>query len=407
MIAAVAKIKRKGGVWLVPAQSGRGHYTVVPDEKEPHCSCPDHETRGCVCKHIYAVKFVIQRELFDDGTEVETRSVTVTEVRKTYPQQWTAYNRAQCSEKDTLQSLLHDLCLSIPESTEQRMGRPRLSVRDGIFSACYKVYSMLSSRRFTCDLHDAQERGFIAKAPHFNSVLNVIDNDETTPILKELVAKSAEPLAAVETTFAVDSSGFSGCRYDRWYDIKWKNVEPRVGRAWVKAHAMVGCKTNVVCAVDVLDQGSGDIPQFAPLVKETAERFSIQELCADKAYLSECSLQLVDDLGGRAYIPFKSNSVARRPGVWNNAYHYFQLHRDEFCKHYHQRSNVESTFSMIKRKFGDSVRAKNDTSMKNETLAKFVCHNLCCLIQEMHELGIDPAFGCTKSLNPAHKLAVI
>jgi transposase len=328
-------------------------------------------------------------------------------VRKSYPQCWSAYNRAQCSEKDTLQSLLRDLCLSIPESTEQRLGRPRLPLRDGIFCACFKVYSMLSSRRFTCDMKDACERGFISKAPHFNSVLNVFDNEETTPILKELVAKSAEPLAAVETTFAVDSSGFSGCRYDQWYDVKWKNAEPRTGRAWVKAHAMIGCKTNVVCAVDVLDQGSGDVPRFAPLVKETSERFSIQDVCADKAYLSEATLQLVDDLGGRAYVPFKSNSIASRPGVWNNAFHYFNLHRDEFARHYHQRSNVESTFSMIKRKFGDSVRAKNDTSMKNETLAKFVCHNLCCLIQEMNELGIDPSFGCTKSQTPAPKLSVI
>jgi len=57
------------------------------------------------------------------------------------------------------------------------------------------------------------------------------------------------------------------------------------------------------------------------------------------------------------------------------------------------RSNAESTFSAINRKFGDSVRAKNDLSMKNETLAKFVCHNLCCLVQSMEEFGIDPSFG--------------
>jgi hypothetical protein len=44
------------------------------------------------------------------------------------------------------------------------------------------------------------------------------------------------------------------------------------------------------------------------------------------------------------------------------------------------------------RKFGDSVRAKNARTILNETLAKFVCHNLCCLIQSMEEFGIDPTF---------------
>ena len=35
---------------------------------------------------------------------------------------------------------------------------------------------------------------------------------------------------------------------------------------------------------------------------------------------------------------------------------------------------------MIKRKFGDAVRAKTDTAMRNEVLAKILCHNLCCII---------------------------
>jgi hypothetical protein len=41
-----------------------------------------------------------------------------------------------------------------------------------------------------------------------------------------------------------------------------------------------------------------------------------------------------------------------------HAHHTFEARNDEFLAHYHQRSNVESTFSMVKRKFGASVRAK-------------------------------------------------
>ncbi len=55
-------------------------------------------------------------------------------------------------------------------------------------------------------------------------------------------------------------------------------------------------------------------------------------------------------------------------------------------------SNVESTFSMMKRKFGDSIRSKTDTAMVNEVLCKVLCHNLVVLIHEMYELGIDPVF---------------
>ena len=30
--------------------------------------------------------------------------------------------------------------------------------------------------------------------------------------------------------------------------------------------------------------------------------------------------------------------------------------------------------------------------MRNEVLCKVICHNVCCVIQETHELGIGPVF---------------
>ena len=73
--------------------------------------------------------------------------------------------------------------------------------------------------------------------------------------------------------------------------------------------------------------------------------------------------------------------------------------RAAFLKHYHLRSNVESTFSMMKRKFGDSFRSETDVAMVNESLCKILCHNLVVLIHEMCELGIDPVFWGQPSVN--------
>ena len=44
-------------------------------------------------------------------------------------------------------------------------------------------------------------------------------------------------------------------------------------------------------------------------------------------------------------------------------FHYFQFRQEEFLRHYHKRSNVESTFSAIKRKFGPDVRSKTESEM--------------------------------------------
>ncbi len=60
--------------------------------------------------------------------------------------------------------------------------------------------------------------------------------------------------------------------------------------------------------------------------------------------------------------------------------------------HYHKRSNVESTFSAIKRKFGADVSSRTDVAMVNEVYAKLICHNISCLIHEQENLGIVPVF---------------
>ncbi|MBX9579142.1 MAG: transposase [Gemmataceae bacterium] len=209
------------------------------------------------------------------------------------------------------------------------------------------------------------------------------------PILRDLVTRSSLPLRAVETRFAVDSSGFSSSKFERWFDAKY-GVERRRS-TWVKTHICVGVDTHVVAA----ETGDAhDSKTFPGLVGTAADNFPLCEVVADKAYLSNDNLELVDDLGGVPYIPFKVNSTPGAPGsVWERMYHTFGLRRDEFLKHYHQRSNVESAFSMVKRKFGDSVRSKTPTAMANEVLARLVCHNVVCCIHEAHELGIAVRFG--------------
>jgi len=47
---------------------------------------------------------------------------------------------------------------------------------------------------------------------------------------------------------------------------------------------------------------------------------------------------------------------------------------------------------MIKSKFGGSVRSKAEVAQINEVLLKVLCHNICVVIQEMFELGIEFSF---------------
>lgn len=402
VIAATNKIEQNKLGWKVPSQSGNGSYIVNLDHGEPFCSCPDFEKRHQPCKHIHAVEYVIQRETKPDGT------TTVTEaIRVTYNQDWHNYNEAQYNEQEHFVTLLKDLCGGVPQP-EYKFGRPRLPLSDVVFGLALKSYTTLSGRRAMSTLRNAETRELVEKCPSFTSNARYLENPELTPLLKSLIGQSALPMRSVEADFAVDSTGFSTSTYSRWFDHKW-GKEKSVAN-WIKAHAMVGTKTHIVTAVEVTPNESADSPQLPTLLERTTQGFNVKELSADKAYSSKRNLEAIEAVGGTGYILYKSNTVPPFGAVngeivpmdnsaWARMYHYFAFNRESFLEHYHKRSNVETAFSMIKSKFGTSVRAKTPVAQVNEVLCKILCHNICVLIQSWYELGIEAVFGasCSKS----------
>lgn len=395
VIAALCKLNKTKDVWLVPSQSGERVYHVnVPLQK---CTCPDHTDGGHKCKHMFAVEFTMKREVGTDGTVTDTRSMTFTE-KVTYKQNWPAYNKAQSVEKDRVQEMLFDLLQGVEEPAHAGVGRKPHTHRDSLFSMVFKVYSTLSSRRFSCDLKEAHRRGHLSATVPGLKVSAFMENPAFTPILKNLIAQSSRPLRAVETDFAIDSSGFSSNKFERWFDHKYGIT--RRSSTWVKTHIACGVKTNIITAVRILDKDAADSPQFVPLLKDTSKGFTIGEVSADKAYASLENFESVAECGGTGFIAFRAGTTGAVGGLFEKMFHYFQYRKEEFMAKYHKRSNVESTFSMVKRKFGDSVRSRKDAAMVNEVLCKILAHNLCCLNQEQHELGIETEFWKDEPAKP-------
>ena len=157
---------------------------------------------------------------------------------------------------------------------------------------------------------------------------------------------------------------------------------------------MCGVETKVITSVEVSGWTANDTPYFVPLLERTAKYFQVKEVAADKAYLSHKNLNATVKLNATPFIPFKMNTIEpEKNSAWADMYHYFMYNREQFLAHYHKRSNVETAFSMIKGKFGDAVRSKSDIGQLNEVLCKVLCHNLCVIIQAIHELGITPKFS--------------
>ncbi len=135
------------------------------------------------------MQIVIRREENEDGSVTETVTKIETINRKTYPQNWRAYNAAQTNEKAKFQVLLRDLCRGIRDPKPAGRGRPTIPLPDAIFAAVFKVYSTLSGRRFISDLRDAQDKGFVRRAPCYNSIFNILESETTSEVLQRLIVE--------------------------------------------------------------------------------------------------------------------------------------------------------------------------------------------------------------------------
>lgn len=310
-------------------------------------------------------------------------------------QPWRAYNAAQVNEGDMFAMLLRELC-DVVEQPPQLRGRPRLPLADMLYAMGLKVYSTRSQRRAMSDIRDAVAAGRMDAEPSFSTPIRYFERPDVTPVLRDLIVRSALPLRDLEVDFAIDSSGFASTAYNRWFDHKWGTSKKEA--KWVKLHAMCGVQTNIVTVADATAAQSADSPYLPDFVRVTAENFRIREVSADAAYSSKRNLHAVEDAGGTAYIPFRKNAVAQSKhtepdALWSKMYHLFTLNEAEFNRHYHKRSNVESLFHMLKAKFGDVVRAKTPIAQVNEALMKVLCHNIVVLVHAAYALDLTPAFG--------------
>lgn len=392
---AVEQVKE--GVFLVKSQSGPGRYRVTVTPRAVECDCPDFVKRTLPCKHAASVRFYLEKQTTLPSGEVLSEKVPIT-----YSQAWGAYNRAQMEEVRLFDILLADILADLPEP-EQVMGRPRTPLRDELFCAVQKVYSQLSCRRVRSLFGFAAERGQLPKVPGYTVTSHALNREDATQVLHDLITRSAIPLAAVEQGFAPDSTGIRTTFFGAWRQAKYGEQRDHL---WLKVHAFAGVKTHIIVRASVTGKDVQDNTQFELLVRAaSAAGIKLKQVFGDKAFSARANYALAEEIGFDLYVPFKANATAhvttKKGGVhgrdahsllWRKAFHFFQMHRDEFEAKYHARSNIESVFSALKRKFGETLRSRKPTAQVNELLAKILAYNLTVVIHEIFEHGIIPDF---------------
>lgn len=375
----------------VSSTDGTKEYVVSVDADGWTCSCSSWKDRKTPCKHIVAtVRWLDPNPAPILDEEMGPRRPGYSQVS------WPKYDRAQQLEHEVFDRLLWDLLGTVPEIVAKvgRKGRKSIPLRTQILMAVRKVHLNQSSRRARGLLVALNQdgKGILPRVPNYSIPSRFFNKEFATPILLGLIELSGSVLRELETdeAVAIDSSGFSTSTMGSYFTEKY---DPNRRHRFVKAHLAIGVKSHVVISARITDEHGGDCPQFDPLLRRLRDlgRFP-GVVVADKAYLSRANLDLAESLGADPFIPYKVNSRALSKGspMWNRKYYEFMLHRDEFDAIYHKRSNVESTFSAIKRKLGEPLLSKTELARLNELLGKVLAYNVGVVIKHATLLDVDP-----------------
>ncbi len=334
-------------------------------------------------------KSVISKK--EDYTQEELSSFVPVEPKK-YTQDWRVYYQACRTEKLMFFRIIKDAVDYLVVENKYSYGRPSAFFSDIIKSICIKSYHNISTWRLESELRLAKSMGIINHVYKKSCISKYMNSEDVKKVLHELYKTIAEPLIPIETQYAADATGIGNTyKAKKWIDVR---LDKQEHRQYNKLHILSGTITNIIISARVTEGTRHESPIFKDLIIGI-NRFRVKEISADAGYLSRKNCELIQDAGAVPYILPKKNTTAYSKGsgtAWQHMIRMWKNHQMLFAQHYHRRSNVESTFGMFKRKWGDFCRCKLPITQENEILARIICHNAAVLSEAMLGNDLEPKF---------------
>ena len=142
---------------------------------------------------------------------------------------------------------------------------------------------------------------------------------------------------------AIDSTGFE-TRHISTYYLQRQGKRTNHYTAWPKVTAICDTQTHLFFGCIVTRGPNNDAPRFAPTVLQASRSVHFDQILADAAFDAEPNHRLArEELGIRStVIPVNHRNRGDRPlgGKYRN-----QMDRCFPCRIYHQRLQIESSFS--------------------------------------------------------------
>ncbi len=383
-IAIHRQLTERKGYWLVQSSNQYLFYRV--DFEQGKCECDEFRNLNSGwCRHLYAVKWHLHNRsrLIKKSPRPPVNSV---------PRDWRSYHAGRSAKHRLFKEFLNNVCQKLPDFIPSKKGgRPRVPLKDLVYASVLKVRNQKAGKAMESMLEEEDEAGRLPgyAVPKANTLFNFFNSWRAFDVLNMLIGETSAPFIHLEHAFAIDSTHFPISRKEKGYNFKTDKVFEK--SKTFKAHVCTGVLTGVVASLRVTpDEGTGsaDAAKFPHLLRETIQRFSVLEILADAAYCSRRNFRCCDEVGVKLFTKFGKRDTNADDSSYGRALLFSKEHPKEQYLKFRNRSSIEATFSVWKRRFPNRMFFKNEQSIANEIMCIALVHNLELLVRARFELGM-------------------
>lgn len=233
-----------------------------------------------------------------------------------------------------------------------------------------RQYESKSYRRFVEFLQESfgmmQYLG-LSKIPHYTTLQKAAARLTHGILIK--ILESFVMYAKIRKIFAgIDSTGLSHGQASWYYTKRLK-----LRRKFVKVSICADMKRQIVCSIKIRHRRRHDSADFVPLLEQAARLSTISTVVADRGYDSEWNHVVAEKM--RIANTMIRTKYENLPVYKTKGYHRKMMKRHFDWDLYHQRSKIETIFSVIKRMLGEYIMSRGIVTQNRETMYRIIAYN--------------------------------